>query len=225
VRDSELFPDPSLPYDEGLIAIGGELSFEVLAEAYDKGIFPWPQQGFPMLWFCPDRRGLLDFEKFRIPRSLKRKLKNYASRRISRNHAFQRVIVACARQKRKGQKGSWITPDIIAAYTELFERGHAHSWEVWNGEELVGGGYGVQFKGVFSGESLFHTESDMSKLALIRMVEDLKSEGHAWMDTQMVTPLLALFGAEEVPKTHYLEMLRQRQKEFQIEEFRSMLKP
>lgn len=215
MSELELFPDPSRHYAEGLIAIGGDLSLEVLSEAYDKGIFPWPQEGYPMLWFCPEKRGVLSFEKFKIPHSLKKKLKHYSSRRMTRNQAFARVIEACAVQKRKGQAGSWISNEIMDAYIMLFENGHAHSWEVWDGEELVGGGYGVLFKGVFSGESLFHTQTDMSKLALIQMVKDLKEQGHTWMDTQMVTPLLALFGAEEIPKLRYLEMLRKRQKDFQ----------
>lgn len=215
MSDVEHFPDPSLHYDEGLIAIGGELSLEVLAEAYDKGIFPWPQDGYPMLWFCPDKRGVLFFDKFKIPSSLKKKLKHYSSIRVTRNQAFPQVIEACADQKRKGQKGSWITDEIMNAYIMLHENGHSHSWEVWEGDELVGGGYGVLFKGVFSGESLFHKKTDMSKIALINMVNDLKEQGHKWMDTQMVTPLLAMFGAEEVPKARYLELLKKRQKEFQ----------
>lgn len=211
----ELFPDPSLRYEQGLIAVGGDLSLAVLKEAYEKGIFPWPQEGYPMLWFCPDKRGILEFKKFKIPRSLSKKIKRYTSQKVTRNKAFDRVIRACASQPRKGQQGSWITENIVQAYVDLHEQGHAHSWEVWNQDVLVGGGYGVLFKGVFSGESLFHFETDMSKLALIQMVEDLKSEGHSWIDTQMVTPLLAQFGAEEISKNEYLPMLKKRQKEFQ----------
>lgn len=213
---TDIFPDPSLQYEQGLVAVGGPLTLEVLKEAYEKGIFPWPQVGYPMLWFCPDKRGVLYFNEFKIPSSLKKKLKHYSSIKVTRNQAFAEVIHACAIQKRKDQKGSWITDEIIEAYTELFENGHAHSWEVWRDRELVGGGYGVLFKGVFSGESLFHRETDMSKLALIQMVESLKAEGHTWMDTQMVTPLLALFGARELDKLEYLKLLKERQKLFSM---------
>jgi len=213
---TDIFPDPSLHYEQGLVAVGGPLTLEVLKEAYEKGIFPWPQVGYPMLWFCPDKRGILHFSEFKIPRSLKKKLKLYENCTVTRNQAFERVIRACAAQKRKDQKGSWITDEIVEAYIELFDNGHAHSWEVWKNGLLVGGGYGVLFKGVFSGESLFHKETDMSKLALIKMIEDLKSEGHSWIDTQMVTPLLALFGAREIDKLDYLKTLKERQKIFSL---------
>ncbi len=212
-EEIEFFPDPSPPYEQGVVAVGGELTFPILREAYEKGIFPWPQEGFPMLWFCPDKRGILYLDKFKIPRSLAKKLKTYSSRVVTRNRAFERVIRDCATQARRGQTGSWISEEIIEAYTKLHQRGHAHSWEVWRDGILVGGGYGVKFKGVFSGESLFHHETDMSKLALIKMVEDLKAEGHLWIDTQMVTPLLANFGAEEISKDEYLKLLRKRQRE------------
>lgn len=204
----EIFPDPSLDYEEGLIGIGGTLEVPVLVEAYSKGIFPWPQEGYPMLWFCPENRGILKFDNFHIPGSLRKKLKNYQSIRYTRNTCFSEVIKACSEQKRANQQGTWISDEMVKAYTKFHEAGYAHSWEVWDKDELVGGGYGVLCEGVFSGESLFHKKTNMSKLALIQMVEDLGEQGLKWMDTQMVTPLLKAFGAEEIPKKLYLQLLK-----------------
>lgn len=206
----EFFPDPAEDYEQGLVAVGGELEPEVLIEAYSKGIFPWPQEGYPMLWFCPDKRGILLFEDFRIPKRLQRELKKYSHLRYTRNKNFTDVIQACAEQKRNQQIGTWISPEMQKAYIELHGLGLAHSWEVWEKEQLVGGGYGVLIKGVFAGESLFHKKTNMSKLALIKMVEDLKIEGHDWIDTQMVTPLLASFGAREITKKQFLKKLKTR---------------
>lgn len=206
------FPDPSLEFEQGLVAVGGELNSEILLEAYSLGIFPWPQEGYPMLWFCPDKRGVLNFTDFKIPTRLKRSMKNYSNIRITRNENFAYVIRACAQQKRVGQAGTWINEEIIEAYIELSKLQVAQSWEVWSKDEIVGGGYGVLLRGIFSGESLFHHKSDMSKLALIKMVEDLQNMGLQWMDTQMVTPLLASFGAIEISKLDYLQRLKADQK-------------
>jgi len=131
---------------------------------------------------------------------------------ITRNENFEFVIRACAKQKRAGQNGTWINDEMIEAYLELSKMDVAQSWEVWSEGEIVGGGYGVLVRGIFSGESLFHHQTDMSKLALIKMVEDLKALGLDWMDTQMVTPLLASFGAIEIPKLDYLKRLKADQK-------------
>lgn len=207
------FPDPSLDFEQGLVAVGGDLSPELLLEAYGKGLFPWPQEGYPMLWFCPDNRGILNFADFKIPQRLQRSCKNYAKKiEITRNENFEFVIRACAKQKRAGQNGTWINDEMIEAYLELSKMDVAQSWEVWSEGEIVGGGYGVLVRGIFSGESLFHHQTDMSKLALIKMVEDLKALGLDWMDTQMVTPLLASFGAIEIPKLDYLKRLKADQK-------------
>jgi leucyl/phenylalanyl-tRNA---protein transferase len=205
-----VFPDPSLDYEQGLIAVGGNLSVELLVQAYSKGIFPWPQEGYPMLWFCPDKRGVLFINDFHLPQRLKKDLKKYIQIRVTRNQAFEKVIVACSQVNRKSQLGTWITEEMKDCYIEMFHQGFARSWEVWDQDQLVGGGYGVVVNGVFSGESLFHHKSNMSKLALMAMVEDLKLEGHEWIDTQMVTPLLASFGAKEISKKDYLKMLQKR---------------
>lgn len=207
-----LFPDPSQNFDQGLVAVGGDLSVATLIEAYSLGIFPWPQENYPMLWFCPDRRGVLDFANFRMPQRFQRSLKKISGIQVTTNQNFSAVIKSCAEQKRKGQLGTWIHPDIIQAYIQLFEAGYARSWEVWENETLVGGGYGVMVRGIFSGESLFHHKTDMSKIVIKKMVEDLTLEGLSWMDTQMVTPLLASFGAIEIPKQEYLKRLKADQK-------------
>ena len=209
-----IFPDPKLDYEEGLVGVGGTLEVPVLLEAYTKGIFPWPQEGYPMLWFCPEKRGVLKFDHFKIPTSLKKKLKDYQRIRYTKDQNFADVIQACAEQKRLNQSGTWISDKIIEAYIEFHKAVYAHSWEVWENDELVGGGYGVFCQGIFSGESLFHKKTNMSKLALIKMVEDLKAQGLKWMDTQMVTPLLAGFGAEEIPKKQYLKLLSATQENF-----------
>jgi len=208
------FPDPAEDFEQGVVAVGGDLQLETLKSAYSKGIFPWPHEGYPMLWFCPDPRGVLMFEEFRIPRSFQKTLRKFQDLTITRNGDFERVIQECAHQKRKDQKGSWINSSMIKAYLHLHQQGYAHSWEVWKSGQIVGGGYGVLFHGVFSGESLFHRETNMSKFALVNMVRDLKNDCLTWMDTQMVTPLLKSFGAKEISKKDYLAMLKARQKKF-----------
>jgi leucyl/phenylalanyl-tRNA--protein transferase len=206
-----VFPDPSLSYEQGLVAVGGELGVDLLVQAYSKGIFPWPQQGYPLLWFCPDNRGVLFFKDFHLPQRFKKDLRKFSQIKVTRNKAFEKVIEECSLVNRKSQAGTWITEEMKSAYIEMFHQGFARSWEVWDEGTLVGGGYGVLVKGVFSGESLFHHKSNMSKLALMAMVEDLTFEGHEWMDTQMVTPLSASFGAREISKADYLNLLRNRQ--------------
>ncbi len=207
-----IFPDPSGDFEQGLVAVGGDLKVATLVEAYSLGIFPWPQEGYPMLWFCPEQRGILEFSKFHLPQRFQRNLKKLKDIEVTSNENFVAVIRACAEQKRKGQSGTWIHPEIIEAYIQLFKSGYARSWEVWEKGQLVGGGYGVMVKGIFAGESLFHYKTDMSKVALKQMVEDLSMEGLTWMDTQMVTPLLASFGANEISKKDYLKRLKADQK-------------
>jgi len=205
------FPDPEQADENGIVFAGGVLSEENIVAAYERGIFPWPHEGLPMLWFCPEARGVLDFEHFHVPRSVAKALrkKNY---QITFDQAFVQVIRACAVQSRKGQKGSWITPELLSAYSAMHQRGLAHSVEIWRGQELVGGLYGVYIQGVFSGESMFFTDSGASKAALIALVEKLKSLGHTWFDIQMVTPVLDLFGGEYLPRIEYLKRLALQQK-------------
>ena len=205
------FPDPWILPEEsdGLIYIGGNLEPETLVQAYSAGIFPWPlEESYPLFWFCPEPRGVLDFNDLHIPRSLER-LRRRGPYRFTFNQSFERVITECAKQPRPGQEGTWIVPTLIPAYLRFHQEGHAHSIEVWRDDQLVGGLYGVFVKGVFSGESMFHTESNTSKLALVEMVAKLKSLGLQWMDIQMLTPVTELLGGHYISRRDFLLRLRQ----------------
>ena len=201
------FPQPIVSDENGIVAVGGELTVENVVWAYSLGIFPWPHGNLPLLWFCPIERGVLNFDSFKIPESVKKELrkKNF---RMSYNQAFDAVIDGCAQQKRQGQKGTWITPAMKKTYRKLHELGYAQSVECWNGDDLVGGLYGVYIQNVFSGESMFFKESGASKACLIALVNKLKSLGHEWFDIQMVTPVLALFGGESMDRETFLEVLK-----------------
>lgn len=205
------FPDPRTFPPDDVLAVGGELTTELLYEAYSHGIFPWPQDGLPMLWFCPVQRGVLDFADFHVSKRLQ-KLARKKPYRITWNQAFERVIHECQKQFRPGQDGTWITDEMVEAYTQFHRDGHAHSVECWDGDDLAGGLYGVFVKGVFSGESLFFLKPDGSKLALIAAVEELKSQGFEWIDTQMVTPFTEQFGGRYILRNEYLDRLERAQK-------------
>lgn len=166
-----------------------------------------------MLWFCPDQRGILSFQDFHIPKRLQQHMRQDGLR-FSRNEAFSEVIANCREQKRPGQSGTWILPEIEAAYVNFHEAGFAHSFEAWRGDRLVGGLYGVMVEGVFSGESMFHREPEASKKVLVFTVESLKAEGLSWIDTQMVTPVIESFGGKLIPKESYLDLMKARQKEW-----------
>ncbi len=206
-----IFPDPRAPTEDGLIAIGGELTTESLCEAYSKGIFPWPQEGLPMLWFSPEQRGVLEFADFHISSSLKKFSRNNPQLFFTLNQAFEEVIRGCREQKRTDQNGTWILEEMEMAYLELFEAGYTISLECWeplglgDAPVLVGGIYGVLLNGLFSGESMFHRRTNASKMCLWRLVEHLQSLGHKWMDIQMVTPLLSAFGGKYISREEFLQ--------------------
>jgi leucyl/phenylalanyl-tRNA--protein transferase len=199
-----VFPDPDQALDDpnGLLAIGGDLSVERLLLAYRSGIFPWTAD--PPTWWSPDPRGILPLEGLHISRSLARTLRR-APFAVTRDRAFAAVVRACAVTRRHG---NWITPEIARAYTRLHEAGHAHSVECWQGDQLVGGIYGVSTGGLFAGESMFHTVDDASKVALVSLVEHLRARGFVLFDIQMVTPTTRHFGAVEIPRREYLARLR-----------------
>jgi leucyl/phenylalanyl-tRNA--protein transferase len=200
-------------FQQGIVALGGRLTVGTLFQAYRHGVFPWPHENHPLLWFSPDPRGVLFFKDFHWSTKIKKKWKTWFPQfRISYNEAFSLVIDECQKQKRKGQDGTWINEDMKKAYLKFHKEGFAHSVEVWREDKLVGGMYGVLVQGVFSGESLFHKEDDTSKLALWAGVQKLKSLGLTWMDTQMVTPLLASMGGQEVSREKYFKMLQSAQK-------------
>jgi leucyl/phenylalanyl-tRNA--protein transferase len=203
------FPDPRNTGPEGLLALGGDLSAETLLLAYRQGIFPWPIEGAPALtWFCPPERGVIDFAELHIPRSLKlfRKKSPY---RYSFDQAFERVIDHCQAAYRRDQPGTWITPEMREAYVEFNREGYAHSVEAWDTVtgELVGGLYGVYFKGAFAGESMFHTAPNASKLALLHLIDSLQAHGITWMDIQVMTPHMKALGAKLISRDDFLDRL------------------
>lgn len=192
--------------EDDIVAVGGSLDETSLLNAYRQGIFPWPAEGLPMLWYCPLERAILRFEKLHIGRNLMR------ARKKSRLHftidrAFDRVIDHCASIARPDQDATWITPEMGAAYSQLHARGIAHSVEAWEGESLVGGLYGVDCGGSFSGESMFHLVPDASRLALLHLIDHLKTRGCAWIDCQVMTPHFERLGAEEISRESFLRDL------------------
>ena len=198
------FPDPRRA-DGDIVAMGGDLDVETLRLAYAQGIFPWPHDGYPLLWFCPVERAILEFDRLHIPASLAK-----AGRRgeytFTIDGNFAGVIAACQSTPRPGQDGTWITPAVREAYTRLHHAGHAHSAEAWSRDgELVGGVYGVDGGGVFSGESMFHHAPNASKLALLHLVDHLRGRGLAFMDIQQLTPHMARLGAYCLPRDEFLD--------------------
>jgi leucyl/phenylalanyl-tRNA--protein transferase len=194
-----------------IVGFGGDLSVENLRNAYRQGIFPWHIDGLPLPWFCPERRAVLEFAELHVSRTLRReKQKTDFTFTIDGN--FRRVIENCAKTPRTQESGTWITPDFISAYSNFHRAGAAHSVEVWDASgALVGGLYGVDAGGVFCGESMFHTASNASKLALLFLIEHLQSRGAAWLDTQVMTPHFEVFGAKEIGREEFLDKLTETQ--------------
>lgn len=195
---------------DDIMLFGGGLSVENLREAYRRGIFPWHIDGIPLPWFCPQKRAVLEFSDLKLPRSLRREWKK-APYTFTVDRAFREVMVNCSRVERAGQRGTWITADFIRFYTELHRDGGAHSVEVWEGETLVGGLYGVDAEGVFTGESMFHLRSNASKLALLFLIEHLKTRGAAWLDVEVMTPHFKALGAKEIERDEFLDKLKETQ--------------
>jgi leucyl/phenylalanyl-tRNA--protein transferase len=212
------FPDPRNAPADGLLAVGGNLHLESLLTAYRQGIFPWPQgspEEIPLLWFSPDPRGVLFFKDLHIPASLKRFEKAAFQTKgwtIATNTQFEEVMKSCAEAKRPGQRGTWITEEMIQGYLALHRAGYAHSLEVLEKGKLVGGLYGVAVDGAFAAESMFYREPNASKVALLALCRTLASQGVEWIDIQMVTPTLAQFGAREIPRDTYLSLLERSRK-------------
>ena len=201
-------PDPRTKTREGVIAIGGKLTAENLVHAYSQGIFPWPHEGYPLLWFCPDDRGVIDFSEVKPPKSfMKWRRQNLSQLQITQNKNFSAVIKSCREQKRPEQLGTWINSDMENAYNQLHLIGKARSVEVWKGPDMVGGIYGVQSEKYFSCESMFFKMSNASKLALFELIQFLKLEGQSWMDIQMVTDVSGSFGGKLVSKNNFLNRI------------------
>jgi leucyl/phenylalanyl-tRNA--protein transferase len=194
------FPDPNDSDDEGLLAVGGDLSPARLLFAYDSGVFPWYSAGVPPLWWSPNPRALMDRERLHVSRSLRRTLRRGAFQ-VTFDSAFPEVIAACAANR---EGGTWILPEMMLAYTQLHRLGHAHSFEVWHERQLAGGLYGVRRGALFAAESMFHVVTDASKVALAVAIDTLFRAGIQVFDVQFVTEHLASLGAYEVPRTEYL---------------------
>jgi leucyl/phenylalanyl-tRNA--protein transferase len=203
------FPDPRYAPSD-VVALGEDLRVDTLREAYRKGIFPWPHDDVPLPWFSPRRRAVIVFDELHVGRSLRRSAKRgRLTYTIDRD--FSSVIRACAAAERPEQDGTWIGANIIAAYTRLHRAGDAHSVEVWEGDALAGGLYGVDAGGVFTGESMFHIRSDASKLALLFLIDHLRARGATFLDCQVMTPHMEMLGAREISRGRFLDLLAEAQ--------------
>jgi leucyl/phenylalanyl-tRNA---protein transferase len=189
----------------GLLAAGGDLSVERLLDAYVHGIFPWFSEDDPLLWWSPDPRMVLYVEEVHVSRSLRRRLRA-GGFRITVDAAFRDVMLACAEPRRE-QEGTWITHDMVDAYTRLASLGYAHSIEVWMDEVLAGGLYGVAIGRMFYGESMFARRVDASKIALVALARQLARWGFVLIDCQMSTPHLQSLGAREIPRPDFLDQV------------------
>ena len=205
--DRGYFPDPDLAGEDGILAVGGSLDIQVLLEAYSKGIFPWYSEGSPILWWSPDPRMLLFPERLRISKSLYQTLRKKTFE-VRMDTAFSEIIEFCSKVPRQGQDGTWITREMKKAYNGLHSEGYAHSVEAYSDGELVGGLYGVSLGGTFFGESMFHLRKDASKVALYHLVEFLKKYDFDLIDVQQSTPHMKSLGAEEIPRSRFLEILQ-----------------
>jgi len=198
-----LFPDPALAEPDGLLAVGGDLQTDRLLLAYQNGIFPWYSDDDPILWYSPHERFVLYPDELKVARSMRQVLRS-GKFRVTNNQCFNEVIEACSAAERKGQDGTWITDDMKAAYNQLHAEGHAHSVEVWEQDELVGGFYGVQVNSVFCGESMFSRVSNASKTALIWLCN---SGAYKLIDCQVHTEHLESMGARMIGREEYMAML------------------
>ncbi len=199
------FLPPEQATDDGLLAIGGDLSPDLLIEAYRQGIFPWYMPGQPVLWWSPDPRMVLHTDSIRISRSLRKRLRN-SGFHLTFDRDFEAVVRAC--RDLRGARDSWIDEAMIRAYTGLHVRGYAHSVEVWSGGELAGGLYGVSIGRAFFGESMFHRERDASKVALVVLARHLRSWGYPMIDCQVSSDHLASLGATEMSRADFLARIR-----------------
>jgi len=207
IPEVSLFPPTEEAQDDGLLAVGGDLTKERLLAAYSKGIFPWYEVGQPILWWSPDPRLVLTPETLKISRSL-RKILRKQQFEIRFDTAFEKVIKACADVRTEQGEGTWIIPEMQQAYTELHQDGFAHSVESWLDGELVGGLYGISLGQCFFGESMFSTRNDSSKVALVALVEFSREVGIRMIDCQMTTPHLLSLGASEIQRKKFLTNLK-----------------
>jgi leucyl/phenylalanyl-tRNA--protein transferase len=204
--DPAAFPPVEDTDEDGILAVGGDLSPERLVQAYQRGIFPWYSEGLPILWHCPDPRFVLEAKNLHVPRSL-RKVMARQTFEVRLDTDFEQVIDGCARTRRPGQRGTWITRDMRKAYVRLHHAGLVHTAEAWQDGQLKGGLYGVSLGSVFFGESMFSTADDASKVAFATLVEWMRGWGVGLIDCQQETAHLARFGAVPWPRARFVAEL------------------
>jgi leucyl/phenylalanyl-tRNA--protein transferase len=205
IRNELSFPPVDSATPDGLLAYGGDLSPNRLLLAYKSGIFPWYNLGEPVLWWSPDPRLVLFLDEFILRKSLKKRMKHFE---VKYDTAFTEVMQECGSISRNGQKGTWIIPEMIEAYSALHNMGYAHSIEAWQNGELVGGLYGVVIGKVFFGESMFAKVSDASKVAFVHLIERLKKDGFEMIDCQTPSPHLKSLGAREISRVEFIQHLQ-----------------
>ncbi len=205
--DHPVFPPPELAEPDGLLAIGGDLSPPRLLLAYSSGIFPWYNEGEPILWWSPDPRCIFEPQALKISRSLHKTVRQKVFS-VTFDKAFRGVIAACAQVRRKQEAGTWITGEMLEAFCRLHQLGYAHSVECWQDGVLAGGLYGVCLGRCFFGESMFHLAPDASKVALAVLAETLRERNFELIDGQLPNPHLRSLGAREIPRPEFLQRLR-----------------
>lgn len=193
-----------------IIGFGFNMSLENVRDAYRQGVFPWPIEGMPLPWFCPEKRAVLNFDELHVSRSLEKEKKR-SRFEFTVDRDFAGVVRGCSTVPRAGQSGTWITKEYTDVYKRLHDLGEAHSVEVWDDEELVGGLYGVDAGGLFCGESMFFRRPNASKLALLYLIDHLQERGSDWIDIQVLTPHMKKFGAREISRNAFLERLKETQ--------------
>lgn len=201
------FPPVSQATDEGILAIGGDLSVERLVLAYKNGIFPWFDANDPILWWAPMQRMVVVPNQYKISKST-RNLLNQKKFQVTVNTCFKRVILQCQKSERKGQVGTWISDEIIKQYSKLHDLGIAKSIEVWQNNELVGGLYGIDLGTIFCGESMFSTVSNASKIAFVSLILYLRDNNYVLLDCQVHNDYLEQLGAFEIERSHFMKILK-----------------
>jgi leucyl/phenylalanyl-tRNA--protein transferase len=206
---SRYFPPAEEADEHGIVLVGGDLRAVVLLDAYQHGIFPWPMwdDDLPMLWWSPDPRGVIEFDRFHVSRRLAQTMRS-GKFQVTSDLDFDVVLRGCATAR--GRRGStWLTAEMMRAYCELHRLGHAHSVEVWHQQKLAGGIYGVTIGGLFAGESIFHRIRDASKVALAYLISHVRRQGYKLFDIQQLNPHTASMGGSEIPRREYLKRLSQ----------------
>ena len=206
LSSEHIFPSASAANNDGVVAIGGDLNPKRILQAYKQGIFPWFESDDYLVWWSPDPRMVLFPEKLKISKSTKKILKNDCFK-VTFNQSFDEVVDCCAKVKRFGQNGTWITDGLKKAYNLLHKEGHAFSVEVWKDFELVGGLYGIDLGDIFCGESMFSKENNASKIGFIHLIKELNKNGYKLIDCQVPSAHLKSLGAEEISRKQFLNYL------------------